>query len=207
MSAIKVDEYSIQLANLPVAFPQLLSNEYSKTFLLTDEITYEHCYKLFGELSQHQPDVIVKVPAGELHKNLDTCISIWNQMLNASLDRHSLTINLGGGVICDVGGFCASTFMRGMDFVSIPTTLLAQVDASLGGKVGVDFKGYKNLLGIFRNPREVYLEYQFLHSLPKRQLQSGYVEILKHLLIASPASWEKAKNKPMPEIELLPALH
>ncbi|MCL4110246.1 UNVERIFIED_CONTAM: hypothetical protein GTU68_030630 [Idotea baltica] len=114
-------------------------------------------------------------------------------MLNNGFDRHSLLINLGGGVIGDMGGFCACTFMRGMDFIQVPTTLLSQVDASVGGKLGIDFQDYKNLIGVIQNPIMVWIDDQFLETLDPRQTRSGYAEIIKHALIQDADMWEEIK--------------
>ena len=112
-------------------------------------------------------------------------------MTSAKLDRKSLMINLGGGVIGDMGGFCAATYKRGIDFINLPTTLLSQVDASIGGKLGIDFQGFKNHIGLFRNPKKVIIYPGFLGSLPENELRSGYAEVIKHCLIADGDYWDK----------------
>lgn len=127
--------------------------------------------------------VVITVPSGEKYKNLEQIRSIWKKMLDNNLDRYSLLINLGGGVISDMGGFAASTFMRGIDFLNIPTTLLAQADASIGGKTGFNFSGIKNLIGTFNQPKGTIVDTQTLLTLPKREFLSGFAEIIKHGLI------------------------
>jgi 3-dehydroquinate synthase len=124
------------------------------------------------------------VQSGEEHKTLQTCEYIWQRMTELHLDRWSVLVNLGGGVIGDMGGFCAAVFKRGLYFVQVPTTLLAQVDASVGGKTGIDFHGLKNHIGVYQEPQAVFINPAFLQTLPQRELKSGYAEIIKHWLIA-----------------------
>jgi 3-dehydroquinate synthase len=133
---------------------------------------------------------ICAVDVGERQKNLDTCRHIWSLMLAAGLDRRALVINLGGGVVGDMGGFCAATFNRGVDFVQVPTTLLAMTDAAVGGKLGVDFRGVKNLIGVFQQPVRIFIDEQFLTTLPERELRSGMAEVIKHALIGEPGLWD-----------------
>lgn len=159
--------------------------------VLVDENTNKFCLPVLKELLPSTDLVVIQVPAGEKHKTLNTCNSIWNDMMFHSLDRKSLCFNLGGGVIGDMGGFCASTYMRGIDFVQIPTTLLSMVDASVGSKLGVDFQGYKNMIGMFNDPDLVMIHPNFLNTLPASELKSGYAEMIKHVLIADADSWYK----------------
>lgn len=128
--------------------------------------------------------VSVVVPAGEKHKDLQSLEIIWKAMADGKLDRKSVVITLGGGLISDIGGFAASTYMRGVDVIHIPTTLLAQTDASIGGKTGIDLDGIKNVVGTFHQPVGVLIDVDTLATLPKRELQSGFAEIVKHGLIA-----------------------
>ncbi len=163
-------------------------NTYSQVAVLVDEHTQEHCYP---ELKPYLPlHHLIQIPSGEVHKNLDTCQVIWEAMTEQAMDRRSLLINLGGGVIGDMGGFCAASYKRGIDFVQIPTTLLAQVDASVGGKLGVDFKGLKNHIGLFKEPRGVFIDTRFLETLPHEEFRSGWAEVIKHCLIADEAEWQ-----------------
>jgi 3-dehydroquinate synthase len=160
----------------------LHARSYSKLVVLTDVNTQQHCLPLIQDLLPSDA-VLITVPAGEQFKTLETCASIWNQMTEAVLDRQALMLNLGGGVIGDMGGFCASVYKRGIPFITIPTTLLSQVDASVGGKLGIDFMGFKNHLGVFQLPETVLIDPTFLETLPQRELRSGYAEVLKHGLI------------------------
>ena len=162
----------------------LLSAEsYSQIGVLCDEHTNKHCYPLIKDiLPDHQ---VLEIQSGENHKNVDTCLEIWDQLTAKGFDRRSVLLNLGGGVIGDMGGFCAATYKRGIEFIQIPTTLLAQVDASIGGKLGIDFKGFKNHIGIFKLPARVIVDPSFLNTLPDRQIISGYAEVIKHGLIHS----------------------
>ncbi len=120
-------------------------------------------------------------------------------MTAAKLDRKSLLLNLGGGVIGDMGGFCAATYQRGIDFIQIPTTLLAQVDASVGGKLGIDFQGLKNQIGMFQDPVMVWVNPKFLDTLPQRELRSGFAEVIKHCLIQDAKKWAVISQKPLLE--------
>ena len=140
---------------------------------------------------------IIEIQSGEIHKTLDTCQHIWSEMTNASLTRNSLLINLGGGVIGDMGGFCASTYKRGIRFLNIPTTLLAAVDANIGGKLGIDFNGFKNHIGVFNDPEGVIIWEGFLKTLPERELRSGYAEVIKHGLIYDKAYFNRADSCPI----------
>mgnify|MGYP006213659127 FL=1 len=160
----------------------LSENNYSKICILVDENTHSKCLKkIEGDINFDYD--IFKIDSGEEEKNLATCSKVWNFLTENLYDRKSLIINLGGGVICDMGGFVASTFKRGVDFVNIPTTLLAQVDASVGGKLGIDFNTYKNQIGIFKIPNLIIVDTKFLSSLSERELRSGYAEVIKHCLI------------------------
>lgn len=159
-------------------------NNYSSVFILTDENVApfwlpEVCAWL------HCPQAIeIVIKSGEQQKNLRTVQRIWNKLLKNNADRHSLLINLGGGMVSDLGGFAASCFKRGIDFVNIPTTLLAMVDASIGGKTGIDFGGFKNQIGVFAEAKEVLVNPLFLSTLPQREILSGLAEMLKYGFIA-----------------------
>ena len=167
----------------------LASKNYSTVFLLTDENTHRHCYPIIQhELPYHHP---ITVKAGEEFKTIETCVEIWQQLTEAGADRHSVVIVLGGGVLGDMGGFCAATFKRGIDFILMPTTLLAQVDASIGGKLGIDFNFYKNQIGVFCEPTLTLVSSVFLETLPERELRSGFAEVIKHALISGKDNWKK----------------
>lgn len=162
---------------------------FSKVFVLVDENTRKHCYPRLAPLLP--PHLVYEIMPGEEEKNLTTCTAIWDEMTQSALDRKALVVNIGGGVIGDMGGFVAGTYKRGIDFAQVPTTLLAQVDASVGGKLGIDFHGLKNHIGLFRNPVGVYINPQFLDTLPFEEKRSGFAEIVKHHLIADHEAWKK----------------
>ncbi len=174
-----------------------------KIAILVDENTLKHCFSKI-ELKH---DILIQIESGEENKTLQTCEYIWSQLTEAGFTRKSLLINLGGGVIGDMGGFAASTFKRGMAFINIPTTLLSQVDASLGGKLGVDFNGLKNHIGIFQDPNHVFVHVGFLKTLPERELRSGFAEIIKHSLIRNKEQWNHLKDQSFDSLnweELIP---
>ncbi len=167
------------------------AKNYSKIVVLVDENTKKYCYE---GMSLDKPHSLIAIPSGEQQKQIQSCSSIWEQLLAHKCDRNSLLINLGGGVIGDMGGFCASTFMRGIDFIQVPTTLLSQIDASVGGKLGVDLNGIKNMVGLFNNPSMVWVQTSFLSTLPKRELRSGFAELVKHALILDQELWSELKK-------------
>ncbi|MEM6843861.1 MAG: 3-dehydroquinate synthase [Bacteroidota bacterium] len=180
--------------NIGEALLELLNrNAFSKVAVLVDENTRQHCLPLIQEVLPLEY-MLVEIKSGELHKNLDTCAHIWAQLTEHHLDRKALLINLGGGVIGDMGGFCAATYKRGISFVNIPTTLLAQVDASVGGKLGIDFRGFKNHIGLFQEPQRVLIDAAFLETLPKQELRSGFAEVIKHALIHDSVYWNKLRG-------------
>jgi 3-dehydroquinate synthase len=185
---------SVEIGNLGAIISAFLGkNNYSKIVVLVDEKTKKHCYStLKSTISKHE---LIQIKSGEQNKNLATCTHIWQQMTAFKLDRHSLMINLGGGVIGDMGGFCAATYKRGIDFIQIPTTLLSQVDASVGGKLGIDFESFKNHIGVFKIPNLVIIDPTFLDTLPKAELRSGFAEIIKHCLIRDQKKWQEISQK------------
>ena len=163
--------------------------QHDRIFVLTDETTQQLCWpkiKNFKALKDCTP-IIIK--ATDTHKNLDTLSQVWQALSNGGATRHSLMINLGGGMVTDLGGFAASTFKRGIDFINIPTTLLAMVDASVGGKTGINFGGLKNEIGVFSDSRFVIINTQFLDTLDHDNICSGYAEMLKHGLISDERTW------------------
>jgi 3-dehydroquinate synthase len=191
MERIQVSDYDILLGSIGESISQVLKSfNDSSIFILTDENTHTLCLPLIEPYLNGKKYHVYKIPAGEVNKNIATCLKVWSAMTDARLDRHSLMINLGGGVITDLGGFCASTYKRGISFIQVPTTLLSQVDASIGGKLGIDFEGYKNHIGVFRFPHAVLIDPMFLNTLSDRELKSGYAEIIKHALIADGEDWQ-----------------
>jgi len=179
----------------------------STIFVITDTNTNTHCIPWFLE-NYHfslKPEVLI-IPEGEQHKNIQTCLALWNDLTEKGADRSSLIINLGGGVITDLGGFVASTYKRGINFINIPTSLLAMVDASVGGKNGVDLGMIKNQVGVINNPNIVLIDTHFLSTLVNRQKTSGYAEMLKHGLIHSRDYWNKIKTLDETNIEAIEEL-
>ena len=170
---------------------------YSSIAVVTDNNTKIYCYPLIeSALPVH---AVFSIAAGEENKNLDTSNLIWEKLTELKLDRHSLLIVLGGGVLGDMGGFCAATYKRGIDFVLMPTTLLSQVDASVGGKLGIDFQHFKNHIGVFCEPIATLICPAFLQTLPERELRSGFAEIIKHCLISDRKMWEFIRIKTLKE--------
>ena len=161
----------------------LSENNYSKICILVDENTHSNCLKkIEGDINFDYD--IFKIDSGEEEKNLATCSKVWNFLTENLYDRKSLIINLGGGVITDMGGFIASCYKRGIDFINIPTTLLSMVDASVGSKTGVNFDVLKNNIGTFSDPKIVIIDQEYLKTLDERNTLSGYAEIFKHSLIS-----------------------
>lgn len=164
----------------------------SKKAILVDENTQVHCLEFlltsFEELSHAE---IIVLPAGEQTKSLEICAQVWETLTDAGFSRHDLLINLGGGVVTDLGGFVAAVYKRGIAFINVPTSLLAMVDASIGGKTGVDLAGYKNQIGSFAFPIKTYLDQRFLQTLPKKEWLNGYAELLKHALISDAKLWKQ----------------
>ena len=193
---LNLPNYSIHLGAIWSALTAFLKDyKASVTVIIVDENTKRDCLPLLlARLPKLQTATLIETVSGEQHKTIESCAAIWQQMMDAGADRQSLCINLGGGVIGDMGGFCASTFKRGMSFIQIPTSLLAQVDASIGGKLGVDFGHVKNSVGLFCDPAAVFIEPLFLQTLPKRQLRSGFAEIIKHSLIADTNYWQQLQQ-------------
>ncbi len=160
----------------------LSANSFSQTFVLVDENTVKHCYPLVKKLLPKHS--VIQIKSGEENKTLATCQTIWNKLTGANADRQTLLINLGGGVISDLGGFAAGCYKRGIKFINIPTTLLAMVDASVGAKTGVDLNGFKNQIGLFNEPEAVFVHTGFLKTLSDEELSAGFAEVIKHYLIA-----------------------
>ena len=153
-----------------------------RVFVLVDENTAECCLGRV-DLSELNPYVI-KIEAGDEFKTIETAIGVWNELVDNGATRSSLLVNVGGGVVTDLGGFVASTFKRGMRFVNVPTTLLGVVDAATGGKTGVNFRGLKNEIGAFALPEKVLINLHFFETLDFKNKLSGYAEMVKHALIA-----------------------
>ncbi len=193
MDKISLSDYDIIFDDSLQSLAHFLSkNKYTSCFVLVDENTKQHCLPILQNVLQDV--IVIETQSGEINKNLSTCEHIWQQLIQHNADRKALFINLGGGVIGDMGGFAASCYKRGIDFINIPTTLLSQVDSSIGGKLGIDFKYGKNLIGLFRNPKAVFISSQFFKTLPQRQFINGWAEIFKHALIQDKNQWETYKD-------------
>jgi 3-dehydroquinate synthase len=192
---------TIQANNYPIHFNEkayealnlhLKENKYSNLFIIVDSNTNDYCLpQLLPNLETDLTIEIIEFEAGEINKNIETCVQIWNVLTELGGDRKSLVINLGGGVVTDLGGFVASTFKRGVDFIHIPTTLLSMVDASVGGKNGVDLGNLKNQIGVINTPIMVLIDTEFLNTVPQNEMRSGLAEMLKHGLIYDKLYWEQ----------------
>ena len=191
---IQSDKYSIYIGNdILQEFNAILEDyqeQYSKVFIFCDENSSQFCLPY---LIEHVPMLIgaelIEIESGEHNKKLPICNDVWKTLSESNADRNALVVNLGGGVVCDMGGMIASLYKRGIRFFHIPTTLLSQVDASVGGKLGIDLDGHKNQIGLFRNPDLVLIVPEFLKTLPARHWMSGMAEVYKHALISDAAYW------------------
>ncbi len=163
--------------------------EHDKLFVLADTITAEKCWPGIKDYLVMKSAKLIVIGDTDTNKTIDTLADVWKELGNNGASRHSCLINLGGGMVTDLGGFAASTFKRGINFINIPTTLLAMVDASVGGKTGVNFNGLKNEIGVFNEARYVILDTNFLKTLDDDNMRSGYAEMLKHGLISDEAHW------------------
>ena len=170
-------------------------SKYSKIGILTDLNTNKLCLPIILEKTPNLLDsLIIQIKSGEENKNIETCTYIWGKMLDQDFDKNSILINLGGGMIGDIGGFCASTFKRGIDFIQIPTTLLAMTDASIGGKLGVDFNSFKNTIGLIKDPKSVLIYPDFIKTQKKEDLLFSFIEVVKHALIDDLKLWKHIKK-------------
>ena len=163
--------------------------EHDRVFVLTDENTKQHCWPVISSYLCLKNAQVITIGADDTNKTLDTLTQVWQGLVDGGATRHSCLINLGGGMVTDLGGFAASTFKRGINFINIPTTLLSMVDASVGGKTGINFGGLKNEIGVFNESKFVILDTLFLKTLDEENLLSGYAEMLKHALIANDKMW------------------
>ena len=186
----------------------LRDKKYDRIFLLDDTVTHVHCLPLLSAWVEERGVEVLTMEAGDVAKNLDTLSSIWQQLTEKGASRHSLLINLGGGVVTDLGGFAAATFKRGIDFINIPTTLLSMVDAAVGGKTGINFAGLKNEIGAFCPAAHVVIDTVFLRTLDNANICSGYAEMLKHALLHNAAMWAEHLEQDLqhPDYEALARL-
>lgn len=190
---LKLNNISYEEKGLKNLYHILSDKNYSSVFVLVDTNTKEKCLNRFVRISKIENATVLTMPAGEENKNLITCEALWNELSFLGADRDSALINLGGGVVTDLGAFVACTFKRGIDFYNIPTTLLSMVDASLGGKTGIDLGSLKNQIGTIQEPQEVIIDSEWLSTLQIKEIRSGFAEMLKHGLIASPDYWNSLK--------------
>jgi 3-dehydroquinate synthase len=183
--------YNIYLGNevFDGLLEYLIEASYTQVFVLVDEQTEKFCLPVLQKTLFDTK--IIKIKSGEINKSFETLQFIWNELFSNQADKSSVVINLGGGVIGDIGGFAASTYKRGIDYINIPTTLLAMVDSSIGGKLGIDYHGIKNSIGIIKDPVAVYINPVFLNTLDARELRNGFAEMIKHGLVADEEYWEK----------------
>ena len=169
----------------------LRKKSYSGHFILVDDNTANHCLPiLLKEQSMLHKAEVIEIFSGEEFKNIET-VQPMEKLSEQNADRNAVLINLGGGVVCDLGGFAAAAYKRGIDFIHIPTTLLAMVDAAHGGKQGIDFMHFKNQIGVFQMPFGVVVDVMYLKTLPEEQLQNGFAEVVKHRLLAGDDYWKK----------------
>lgn len=182
--------------------------EHDRLFVLTDSVTREKCWPKISGFFSLRNAYVIEIGATDTHKDIDALAHVWKELGDHGATRHSCLVNLGGGMVTDLGGFAASTFKRGIDFINIPTTLLAMVDASVGGKTGINFNGLKNEVGVFNDSKFVLLNTSFLDTLDYENLCSGYGEMLKHGLISNAKMWGEllAFNLQQPDLTLLQRL-
>jgi 3-dehydroquinate synthase len=176
-----------------MALAEMLITVTGNLVVLMDENTHRLCYPLVLPALPQKHHVIV-IGAGEQHKNIKTSEYIWKQLQEVGADRKSMLLNIGGGMVTDIGGFAAATFMRGISFVNIPTTLLGMVDASIGGKNGIDLGAFKNLVGTFKFPDQVAILSEFLDTLPDKEWNNGMAEVIKHAVLTGGKLWNDLKQ-------------
>jgi 3-dehydroquinate synthase len=169
----------------------LISKDYDKIFVVTDDNTNQECLPLISETLSSRKPVVIGIKSGDKHKNIEQVSHIWNILSNEGASRNSALINLGGGMVTDLAGFAGATFKRGLHNINIPTTLMASVDAAIGGKTGINFNGLKNEIGSFYHPDCVMIDCNFLKTLDRDNMLSGYSEMLKHGLISTKAYFDE----------------
>lgn len=194
MKQLSIEKCPVEIGPLTdSSLQQLLDEKYklARKVIFVDENTHDHCLDfLLTAFPSLEDAEVMLLPAGEENKVLEICVQVWAAMSEYNIGRQDLVLNVGGGVVTDMGGFIASVYKRGIPFVNIPTSLLGMVDAALGGKTGIDLHSYKNQLGTFTNPDAVFIDSGFLNSLPEKELVSGFAEMIKHALITSRDHWE-----------------
>ena len=211
MESIKSTDYWVHFED--VAYQRLneyLTDEFcTNLFILVDSNTRQFCLPLFLEKTNLTDRIkVIEISSGEKYKNLDTCLEIWDELSRSGADRKSLVINLGGGVITDMGGFVASCFKRGIRFINVPTTLLSMVDASVGGKTGVDLGALKNQIGLFSSPEMVLVDMDYLRTVPDREMRSGLAEIIKYGYTFDQNLWAEIRSYEGIDLEkIFPLVH
>ncbi len=197
MKVIKSKDFSVEIGSLEQSTLSNLLADYKehRIILLVDENTHDCCLEyLLTTFTELENAEIVLLPVGEENKVMEVCFQVWQAFTEYGFSRQDLVINVGGGVVTDMGGFIASIFKRGMKFINIPTTLLGMVDAAIGGKTGIDMDNFKNQLGTFNHPEKIYIDPKFLSTLPGEEIFNGYAEMLKHALIQDKELWSKIKT-------------
>lgn len=197
MKTLKSISYSIELGSDALSqLNQFLKNEvYSSYFIICDENTLTHCLPaLLSSCKVLKDAEVIEVETGEASKDIEIASHIWQTLIELKADKQALIINLGGGVVSDLGGFVASVYKRGIDFVNIPTSLLAMADASVGGKTGIDLGAVKNVIGTITQPKGVFINFDFLNSLPERHVNNGLAEVYKMALISDAKFWQKLSS-------------
>ncbi len=183
----------IMLGPLEAGLPELIrSLSTSSIIIIADTNTASLCLPAIRQIGLDAP--VITIPAGESHKNIDSCKQIWSELVKLDATRDTLVINLGGGMVCDIGGFAAACFQRGILFAHIPTTVLSMTDAAIGGKLGIDFDGLKNYIGLIRQPSFVWIDPVFIDTLPRIEKISGLAEIVKHAIISNPGLFAILEN-------------
>ncbi len=206
MKIIPSASYPIEFGPLTASsFPEILEKNYTsaRKVILVDENTHEYCLEyLLTHFEALQEAEVMLLPAGEENKVMEVCFQVWEALSEYKISRNDLVINLGGGLVTDMGGFIASLFKRGVAFLHIPTSLLAMVDASVGGKTGIDLGKYKNQIGVFANPLAVFIDPAFLSTLPAEEQLNGFAEMLKHGLIADRNHWDNLRKLEPEQVSL-----
>jgi 3-dehydroquinate synthase len=197
MEAVKTANYTIYFNDDGYLwlYENVRLNHYSMVVIITDSNTQQYCLPIF--LQRFETDLpieIIELEPGEENKTIETCTQVWQAMADIGADRKSIVINLGGGVVTDLGGFAASVFKRGIDFINVPTSLLGMVDAAIGGKTGVDLGSLKNQVGTINNPVAILADTAYLSTLSAEEVRSGFAEMLKHGLIYDKNYWESVVN-------------
>jgi 3-dehydroquinate synthase len=197
MQIIEAFGYSVEIGNIEDGSLKHLLQQYKdhRLIILVDENTHDCCLEyLLTSFKELERAEIILLPVGEENKVMEVCFQVWQAFTEYGFSRKDLVINVGGGIVTDMGGFIASIFKRGMNFVNIPTTLLGMVDASIGGKTGIDLDQYKNQLGTFCHPQKIFIDTKFLETLPAEEIFNGYAEMLKHALIRDKKLWNDIKT-------------